>query len=170
MTELVYQIYRKPGEFKRKMESRIKEEIENIKRQVDAELVFECTDYCLKEGPFYSLWVYKELIFPFLNMLGDAAHKKGIFFVKHTDGNIWPIIDDLIATGIDALHSIDPGAGMSLSEVKEKYGESRIVRECRCGFHDSLWKSRTGGEGGKTMYKGRGGWRRILPDDQQLHP
>jgi len=88
MTELVYQIYRKPGEFKRKMESRIKEEIENIKRQVDAELVFECTDYCLKEGPFYSLWVYKELIFPFLNMLGDAAHKKGIFFVKHTDGNI----------------------------------------------------------------------------------
>jgi len=135
MAELVYQIYRKPEEFKRKMENRIREEIENIKRQADAgaELVFDCTDYCLKEGPFYSLWVYRDLIFPFLKMLVDAAHKKGIFFVKHTDGNIWPIIDDLIATGIDALHSIDPSAGMSLSEVKEKYGD----RVALCGNVDA---------------------------------
>jgi len=135
MAELVYQIYRKPGEFKRRMENRIREEIENLKRQADAgaELVFDCTDYCLKEGPFYSLWVYRELIFPFLKMLVDAAHKKGVFFVKHTDGNIWPIIDDLIATGIDALHSIDPSAGMSLSEVKEKYGDKVAL----CGNVDA---------------------------------
>jgi len=135
MANLVYQIYRKPSEFKREMEERIKEEIENIKRQADAgaEAVFDCTDYCLKEGPFYSLWVYKELIFPFLKMLVDAAHKKGIFFIKHTDGNIWSIIDDLVATGIDALHSIDPSAGMRLSEVKEKFGDKVAL----CGNVDA---------------------------------
>jgi len=135
MINLICQIYRKPDEFKREMEEKIREEIENIKKQADAgaELVFDCTDYCLKEGPFYPLWVYKEMIFPFLKMLVDAAHKKGIFFVKHTDGNIWPIIDDLIATGIDALHSVDPSAGMSLSEVKMKYGEKVAL----CGNVDA---------------------------------
>jgi len=135
MADLVYQIYRRPEEFKKKMEIRIREEIENIKRQADAgaELIFDCTDYCLKEGPFYSLWVYSELIFPFLKKLVDAAHKKGMFFIKHTDGNIWSIIDALIATGIDALHSIDPSAGMKLSEVKEKYGG----RVALCGNVDA---------------------------------
>ena len=107
MTEIVYRIYRKPEDFKKKLESRIKDEIENIKMQADAgaELIFDCTDYCLKEGPFYPLWVYSELIFPFLKMLVDAAHRKDMFFIKYTDGYIWPIIDDLISTGIDALHS-----------------------------------------------------------------
>jgi len=135
MTEIVYRIYRKPEDFKKKLESRIKDEIENIKMQADAgaELIFDCTDYCLKEGPFYPLWVYSELIFPFLKMLVDAAHRKGMFFIKHTDGYIWPIIDDLIATGIDALHSIDPSAGMRLSEVKERYGDKVAL----CGNVDA---------------------------------
>jgi uroporphyrinogen decarboxylase len=135
MAEIVYQIYRRPDEFKKGMESRIREEIERINQQADAgaELVFDCTDYCLKEGPFFSLWVYKQMIFPFLRRLVDAAHRKGIFFIKHTDGYIWPIIDDLIATGIDALHSIDPSASMSLPEVREKYGDKVAL----CGNVDA---------------------------------
>ncbi|UCE10765.1 MAG: nucleoside 2-deoxyribosyltransferase, partial [Candidatus Thorarchaeota archaeon] len=80
-----------------------------------------------------SLWVYKELIFPYLKMLVDAAHKKHIYFIHHTDGYIWPIIDDLINTGIDALHSIDPSAGMKLAEVKEKYGGKTAL----CGNVDA---------------------------------
>jgi len=56
-----------------------------------------------------------------------------MFFIKHTDGYIWPIIDDLIATGIDALHSIDPSAGMRLSEVKERYGDKVAL----CGNVDA---------------------------------
>ena len=124
MGALVHQIYSRPEELKKRMDEMIKASIERIEKQADAgaDLVFDCTDYCLKEGPFYSLWVYKELIFPYLKMLVDAAHKKHIYFIHHTDGYIWPIIDDLINTGIDALHSIDPSAGMKLAEVKEKYG------------------------------------------------
>jgi len=135
VANIVHQIYARPDEFKKKMDVTIKDSIEKIKEQADAgvDLVFDCTDYCLKEGPFYSLWVYRDLIFPYLRMLVDAAHKKGIYFVKHTDGYIWPIIDDLIATGIDALHSVDPSAGMRLKEVKEKYGDKLAL----CGNVDA---------------------------------
>ncbi len=135
MGALVHQIYARPEELKKSMNETIEASIERIGKQADAgaDLVFDCTDYCLKEGPFYSLWVYKELIFPYLKMLVDAAHRKHIYFIHHTDGCIWPIINDLIGTGIDALHSIDPSAGMKLAEVKEKYGD----RIALCGNVDA---------------------------------
>jgi len=135
MGALVHQIYARPEELKKSMNETIKASIASIKAQADAgvDLVFDCTDYCLKEGPFYSLWVYRQLIFPYLKMLVDAAHRKGIYFVHHTDGYIWPIINDLIDTGIDALHSIDPSAGMNLAEVEEKYGDKLAL----CGNVDA---------------------------------
>ncbi len=135
MASLVHQIYSKPVELKRMMDEMIKVSVESIKEQADAgaELVFDCTDYCLKEGPFYSLWVYRDLVFPYLKQLVDAAHSKGVYFVKHTDGNIWPIIDDLVATRIDALHSVDPSAGMKLAEVKQRFGDKLAL----CGNVDA---------------------------------
>ncbi|MBS7614267.1 hypothetical protein KEJ18_00785 [Candidatus Bathyarchaeota archaeon] len=135
MASTVQYVFTKPAEFKRQMDAMIKASVENIKEQADAgvELVFDCTDYCLKEGPFYPLWVYRDLIFPYLKKLVDAAHSKGVFFVKHTDGNIWPIINDLVATGIDALHSVDPSAGMRLAEVKQRFCDKIAV----CGNVDA---------------------------------
>ena len=135
MGALVHEIYARPAEFKKRMDVNIRASIERVKEQADAgvDLVFDCTDYCLKEGPFYSLWVYNELIFPYLKMLVDAAHRKHIYFIHHTDGYIWPIIDNLLGTGIDALHSVDPSAGMNLAEVKEKYGD----RIALCGNVDA---------------------------------
>jgi uroporphyrinogen decarboxylase len=135
MGPLINTIYTRPDEYKKSIEKNIKNSIERIQNQADAgvDLVFDCTDYCLKEGPFYSLWVYRKLIFPYLKMLVDAAHKKHIYFIHHTDGNIWPIIEDLINSGIDALHSIDPSAGMNLAEVKDKYGDKIAL----CGNVDA---------------------------------
>jgi uroporphyrinogen decarboxylase len=135
MANLVHQIYMRPTEYRKTMDETIKVSIESIKEQADAgaEIVFDYTDYCLKEGPFYPLWIYRDLIFPYLRKLVEAAHNKGVYFVKHTDGNIWPIIDDLVATGIDALHSVDPSAGMKLAEVKQRYGDKVAI----CGNVDA---------------------------------
>jgi uroporphyrinogen decarboxylase len=47
----------------------------------------------------------------------------GLTVIKHTDGNLWPIIDMIIDSGIDCLDPIDPLAGMDLAEVKAKYGD-----------------------------------------------
>jgi uroporphyrinogen decarboxylase len=131
----IRQIYSRPAEFRKKMDENIGASVQYIEEQADAgaDLVIDCTDYCLKEGPFYSLWVYRELIFPYLKMLVDAAHKKGMYYIQHTDGNIWPILDELVATGIDALHSVDPSAGMKLQEVKECYGDKIAI----CGNVDA---------------------------------
>ena len=61
---------------------------------------------------------YREYIRPYHKELVDHAHSKGVKIVKHSDGNIWPILDDLLAVGFDGIHPIQPQC-MDIAEVKE---------------------------------------------------
>ena len=65
---------------------------------------------------------FRKFIIPGIKRQAEAAHKKGKFFIKHTDGNTWDILDDLIATGIDGWHGIQINIGMDMAKLKEKYG------------------------------------------------
>jgi len=47
----------------------------------------------------------------------------GAYVIKHTDGNIMPIIDQLVSANPHALHSLDPMAGVDIREVKQRYGD-----------------------------------------------
>jgi len=69
----------------------------------------------------------REFFFPYLKRLVDECHRRGVLFMKHSDGNLSPILDDLISLGIDGLHPIDPSA-MNLAEVKRRYGHKIFLR------------------------------------------
>ncbi|HEY3269195.1 MAG TPA: uroporphyrinogen decarboxylase family protein [Armatimonadota bacterium] len=88
-----------------------------------AEIVFMTADYCFNSGPFLSPRMFRQFITPFLRRQVDVIHDCGGFAVKHTDGNLWPIMDQLVETGIDGLHSIDPMAGMDIAKVREFVGD-----------------------------------------------
>lgn len=60
--------------------------------------------------------------FPFLTVLVDAAQAAGLPVVFHSDGNLWEIVDDLVASGINGLQGLEPGAGMSLARGRERAG------------------------------------------------
>lgn len=60
--------------------------------------------------------------FPFLTLLIESIHQIGLPVVFHSDGNLWAVLDDLLAAGIDGLQGMEPGAGMSLAGVREKAG------------------------------------------------
>jgi len=92
-------------------------------------------DMAGKEGPYLNPKLYHEFVFPQLKKLADAVHGMGGKILVHSDGDLKPILDGLVDTGIDALHSIDPSAGMDVGEVKEKYGR----RLCLCGNVDCAW-------------------------------
>lgn len=74
-------------------------------------------------------------VIPVLKDLVDEAKSLGVFVMKHTDGNIYPILDLIVDTGIHGLHPIDPNAGMDLGDVKEKYGH----RICLMGNVDCAY-------------------------------
>ena len=45
----------------------------------------------------------------------------GVPVIMHNDGNLWDILDDLVATGIDAYHPVEKAASIDLGVVKERY-------------------------------------------------
>ena len=53
----------------------------------------------------------------------ESWKKEGFYIITHLDGNIYPIMDLLLETDTDCIHSIDPTAGMDLKKFKEEYGE-----------------------------------------------
>jgi len=82
-----------------------------------------CSDYCFNVNPYYSPELFGDLIAPTLAKTIDAYRKLGFYTIKHTDGNIMPIIDQLVDCKPDALHSLDPQGGVDLKYVSEHYGD-----------------------------------------------
>jgi len=97
--------------------------------ELGADVLWINGDWAMTEKPMVSRDFTKKYLTPPLRKLVDFAHERGIPCVKHTDGNIWPIYDVILDTGIDGLHPIDPMAGMDIGEAKEKFGD----RVCLCG-------------------------------------
>lgn len=90
--------------------------------QAGADAVVSGDDYANRGGLIMSPKMFREFILPGLKRSVDAAHTAGVPFIKHTDGDIWTILDDLIEAGVDALDPLEPVAHMDIGRVKAKYG------------------------------------------------
>lgn len=84
-------------------------------------------DYAGNKAPMFSPAIFREFLAPRLKRIVDAVHEEGGRVIKHSDGNLWPILDQIIDTGIDAINPIEPVAGMDIGEVKSKYGDRVAV-------------------------------------------
>lgn len=94
-----------------------------------------CSDYCLNTGPFMSPGQFSEFVTPYLAEITKGYRDMGYYTIKHTDGNIMPIIDQLMDTNPHALHSIDPQAGVDIAEVKRLYGDRVcLIGNVNCGL------------------------------------
>jgi uroporphyrinogen-III decarboxylase len=79
-------------------------------------------DFASNSGPFYSPRAFHELTFPALKKVSDACHKHGLFHMFASDGNLWPVADDLFgASGVDAFYEIDGRAGMDLAKLRQRF-------------------------------------------------
>jgi uroporphyrinogen decarboxylase len=97
-----------------------------------------CSDYCLNTGPFLSPRLFSYFVTPYLARLTQAYREMGFYVIKHTDGNIMPIIDQLVQTNPHALHSLDPQAGVDIAEVKRRYGSQVcLIGNVNCGLLDT---------------------------------
>jgi uroporphyrinogen decarboxylase len=86
-------------------------------------IVYTGDDYAYNKGPLMSPKHFREFFYPGLCRVMQGYKELGLYVIKHTDGNLWKIIDMIIDSGIDCLDPIDPQAGMDLGEVKAKYGQ-----------------------------------------------
>lgn len=90
--------------------------------ELGAELFVFGDDYAGTKGPFMSPDHFRAFFLPGMVEVVQAAKRMGAYVIKHSDGNIIPILDMIVDTGIDGLHPLDPEAGMDIAAVKKKYG------------------------------------------------
>lgn len=97
-----------------------------------------CADYCLNTGPFLSPNQFSEFVTPYLAQLIQGYRDMEFYAIKHTDGNIMPILDQLVQANPHALHSIDPQAGVDIAEVKRICGDKVcLIGNVNCGLMDT---------------------------------
>jgi uroporphyrinogen decarboxylase len=86
-------------------------------------IIYTGDDFAYNKGPLMSPQHFEECFYPGFKRVIQGFKDLGLYVIKHTDGNIWPIIDLIVDAGIDCLDPIDPQGGMDLAEVKAKYGD-----------------------------------------------
>ena len=94
-----------------------------------------CDDYAFNANPFFSPAQFAEYVEPYLDRIVAGYRRQGKYVIKHTDGNIMPILDQIVACNPHAIHSIDPQAGMDIAEVKRRYGgRVALCGNVNCGL------------------------------------
>jgi hypothetical protein len=89
-----------------------------------ADCVLNGGDWAYNAGPFFSPALIERFLVPQVNALADICHEHNIFLLKHTDGNVMPIEEMFFnRMGIDGFQAVEPHANMSLSLLKERYGD-----------------------------------------------
>lgn len=136
-----YQLADEPEKLKAGTDSEVNEALERatrLKRKGGLDGFALCSDYCLNTGPFLSPSQFSEFVTPYLVKLIKGYRDLGYYSIKHTDGNIMPIVDQLVDARPDALHSIDPQAGVDIAEVKRLYGNRVcLIGNVNCGKLDT---------------------------------
>jgi uroporphyrinogen decarboxylase len=84
-------------------------------------------DIAYKHKMMFSPRVMRELFFPCLAAVCRPLKEAGIKVIFHSDGDVTPIIDDLIEAGIDGLNPIEPMAGMDIGYVKRRWGDRLVL-------------------------------------------
>ena len=96
--------------------------------QRGVKIVYTGDDYAFNSGPLVSPGQFRKFLYPGLCKVIGGFKDLGLYVMKHTDGDIMPILDMIIDSGIDLLDPIDPIAGMSLEHIKNKYGKRVAIK------------------------------------------
>lgn len=129
-------------------------------------------DYAFRTAPLMSPVFFEEFVVPYMKEMVETAHSRGIPYIKHTDGNIWPILDMMVGAGIDAIDPIEPIAGMDIGEVKAQYGDRvAVVGNVDCGsILPSGTREQVIDAVKETIAKASVGGGHVIASSNSIHP
>lgn len=138
MTEWCARLVEKPDEVKAQADRMVDNALKRAERfakhgGIDGWAL--CSDYCFNTGPFLRPEWFAEFVTPYLTRLNAGYRELGHYTIKHTDGNIMPILDQLLEAKPHALHSLDPQGDVDIAEVKRIAGDQVcLIGNVNCGL------------------------------------
>lgn len=106
---------------------------EAVKRHGIAPYVYSGQDICANDGPLCSVATLDEVYFPELARAVRPLLDNDVRIIWHCDGNIMPILDQLIELGVSGLQGFQEEAGVPYEQivrVKSRWGRPLIVWGC----------------------------------------
>lgn len=139
---------------------------------IGADAVVSGDDYASRSGPLMSPRYFREYVLPYLKRSVEAAHDAGALYIKHTDGDIWRLLDLFVEAGVDAVDPLEPIAKMDIGQVKQRYGDRlALVGNIDCtqllpyGTEDEIVEAVK-----ETIAKAAPGGGYIMASSNSLHP
>jgi hypothetical protein len=87
-------------------------------REYDLVPIVYCgEDICGNDGPLCSPRLLREIYFPHLKSAVEPLVESGVHWLWHSDGDIMPIVPDLMACGIDGYQGFEEDKGMDLATL-----------------------------------------------------
>jgi uroporphyrinogen decarboxylase len=142
MTNLFLKLHDEPEWVRQVIDACVEHCLQMVKLAAErgADFVVFGDDYGGKAGPLVSPGMFTEFFLPGIRRVVAAAKEGGMRVIKHTDGNVYSILDKLVETGIDGFHPSDPSAGMDIVEVKRRYrGRMCVLGGIDAGDPLSRW-------------------------------
>ncbi|MEM2905283.1 MAG: uroporphyrinogen decarboxylase family protein, partial [Candidatus Bathyarchaeia archaeon] len=84
-------------------------------------------DIAYKHGLMISPEFLRDEWLPRVKRVIHPIKRRGMRALFHSDGNLWSFMDDLVNAGFEGINPLEPIAGMTVSRVKEKYGDRLVL-------------------------------------------
>lgn len=121
LENFIYLSYDDPLLFSEWIEVHFQHKLRMVKALADPSttpIAFIGEDIAHKTGLIFSPHLLEKEFFPRLKTLCEVLHQRGVKVIFHSDGNLWEVLDMLMACEIDALNPLEPEAGMDLEKVR----------------------------------------------------
>jgi uroporphyrinogen-III decarboxylase len=97
--------------------------IERVGETVPIDCLCVHEDMAGKSGPLFGPMQIREFFRPYYRRVWEAAKAYGArLFSQDSDGDISPILPDLIGCGLNCIHPMEPVGGNDIVELRKKYG------------------------------------------------
>lgn len=121
-------IVTRPDLVERVLDAQVVRVVKNIEAlaDVDVQVMLGGGDMASNQGPIYSPRAFRELIVPRQKKVTETCHKHGKYHFFASDGNLWPIAEDLFPA-VDGFYEIDSRAGMDMRLLRECYPHVTLI-------------------------------------------
>ena len=129
-------------------------------RGVDAVLISSA----FAGGGFISPAQYDEFVLPYERQVIDRVHQLGVPVYTHTCGRIGDRLEQMVATGLDGIDTLDPPplGTVDLADAKQRVGVADFLqREYRPGQYAAGQVARGGSSGCPCTSERGQSWRRL---------
>jgi len=90
-----------------------------------ADAIIVGDDIAFNTGPFLPPRVMRQVVYPLYRwLLQEIKRHRDVPVLMHSDGQLMPVLDEIVRCGFEGLHSLQPSAGMDIGEIKRRYGSA----------------------------------------------